>query len=253
MAADFSPLSDAIYNLGVELAQQWAIWAVMPAPIDADLLLFPDVYGQFGLPGVTQNQMGYGIFGRKEVENPGPADAWWTKQNRRRYAHFCSATAERLRLSAMEVARFAGVSAFLSESLHEVELAHRHLVHAAEHAPGNGLMQEEVRSHYVAAYRQRDRIGELAAELEANVMPTTPADDAMLTVPKLIRLPEFSHLGQEAAEKRLARFRLKNRDGWITVEDPKRNEPRFLYILGAVRPILKKRPSNVPRKNLRAG
>jgi DNA-directed RNA polymerase subunit RPC12/RpoP len=52
------------------------------------------------------------------------------------------------------------------------------------------------------------------------------------------RLAEIFGVGKEALRKRLDRYRGRNMDGWKENEDRRPREPRYLYQLRAVRPII---------------
>lgn len=52
------------------------------------------------------------------------------------------------------------------------------------------------------------------------------------------RLAEVFDVGKEALRKRLDRYRSRNMNGWKENEDRRPREPRYLYQLRAVRPII---------------
>lgn len=52
------------------------------------------------------------------------------------------------------------------------------------------------------------------------------------------RLAEIFNVGKDALRKRLDRYRSRNMNGWKENEDRRPREPRYLYQLRAVRPII---------------
>jgi hypothetical protein len=52
------------------------------------------------------------------------------------------------------------------------------------------------------------------------------------------RLAEIFNVGKDALRKRLDRYRSRNMNGWKENEDRRPREPRYLYQLRVVRPII---------------
>jgi hypothetical protein len=61
-------------------------------------------------------------------------------------------------------------------------------------------------------------------------------DDAMMNH---VELAAAHNLDAEALRKRLDRWRKTNADGWQEISEPRSNEPRYLYRVGAIRHLLK--------------
>lgn len=59
-------------------------------------------------------------------------------------------------------------------------------------------------------------------------------------------LAKMYDLSLNAVRGRLKRYRKKTFEGWSEADNPRRNEPKYLYRVGAVDFILKKRPTNRP-------
>ena len=63
-------------------------------------------------------------------------------------------------------------------------------------------------------------------------------NDAMLGIGSLMKKFSVPQAKKGALEKRFERFRRKNFEGWQEVTEPKPNQPRYLYRVGAVRHIV---------------
>ena len=81
------------------------------------------------------------------------------------------------------------------------------------------------------------------AEAERAKQADEELDDEPITPAKLadrLGIPADDDKAREALRKRLESWRNNNRTGgWIEVADPKPRQPRYLYPLGTVWPIVK--------------
>jgi len=92
----------------------------------------------------------------------------------------------------------------------------------------------------VTAYRRGEKWKNVPAPLE-------DAAGETLSSPKMLdenawytpdHLARVSNVGKEALRKRLERFRKRSLDGWKENEDRRPREPKYLYQLKMVRPII---------------
>ena len=103
---------------------------------------------------------------------------------------------------------------------------------------GRLLADASVRA--VTAYRRGEKWKDVPAPPEAAVgetlsSPKTLDENAWYTPDHLARV---FNVGQESLRKRLERFRKRSLDGWKENEDRRPREPKYLYQLRMIRPII---------------
>ena len=173
-----------------EIQRQLEAWNHRPEPKNEAAFKFPRVGG---LPMVQHNEqplignrwIAVGMFGRRDNCSPPPAAAWWTKENRERYALHCQGAVRRAGDALIEAARSAGHSAVLIEPLAELRRRHEDFLRQALRQDENGLLTDPaVDDAWKAIYPAVDRLWELVDELVPAIKPPelTPVQEAIYGV-----------------------------------------------------------------------